>query len=194
MSQITYLDRLVIGERPTLDKAVPRICGAPGCLNSAISGENWCYACAKRKGVVIGQLRQALKDYRADQKEPVRSRRSQGEFAQVLAKATHGAVTIYVIRSGSEGPVKIGKTRDLPKRLDSLQTASPKKLEVLALIEAPPELETQLHAYLDEYRMEGEWFKPHSDVMEAVSLLSEANLDGLLTKFEQRLQENEATR
>jgi hypothetical protein len=67
------------------------------------------------------------------------------------------------------GIVKIGVTKQLTKRLATLQTGCPWRLEVKALVYRPDsfEFEKWLHEYFDQYRMrpDGEWFDfgPGSD-------------------------------
>ncbi len=61
------------------------------------------------------------------------------------------------------GPVKIGVSDDPAKRLKQMQTSSPQKLAILAVIAMPMRkaafmLEAVLHAYFADKRMQGEWF------------------------------------
>lgn len=65
----------------------------------------------------------------------------------------------YFIGS-KNGPVKIGWTRDVKKRLRTLQTAHPFKLEILATTAGGEIAEARYHAKFADYRLEGEWFTP----------------------------------
>lgn len=85
---------------------------------------------------------------------------------------------VYVLGADPEGPVKIGRTTQLPERLVQLQIGSPYALEVYGFrfIAAPPSvqrtslrycfaagaaaLERAVHRKLDEFglRLSGEWF------------------------------------
>lgn len=71
-------------------------------------------------------------------------------------------VFVYVIASSEEGPVKIGFSKDVSKRLRQLQTGHAEKLHVFhkraldkkhALI-----VEKAVHDTLKHSRRQGEWF------------------------------------
>ncbi|WP_432038687.1 GIY-YIG nuclease family protein [Streptomyces cucumeris] len=70
-------------------------------------------------------------------------------------------IFLYAISSSDQpAPVKIGKTRNVRKRLGQLQTASPFPLQVWWSRETnDPDLETKLHRYFADKRMSGEWFQ-----------------------------------
>ncbi len=69
---------------------------------------------------------------------------------------------VYFIRDGL-GHIKIGKTTDLKKRLDTLQTANPMKLEFwygihFQTLKEAEEVEESFHNLFADYRLQGEWF------------------------------------
>lgn len=64
---------------------------------------------------------------------------------------------IYFIKANDR--VKIGYTLDPSKRIPSIQTSSPYKLEVLLIIDGTIELERELHKNFQEYKIAGEWFE-----------------------------------
>ena len=66
---------------------------------------------------------------------------------------------VYFIRRKDTREIKIGVTRDLAKRLNSLQAAHAVALEVLALVPGGVWLEKELHRRFAEYRLLGEWFR-----------------------------------
>lgn len=68
-----------------------------------------------------------------------------------------GRQFVYFIGT-ADGPVKIGLTRDVRQRLESLQTGSPVKLEILAYCEGDRWLERQYHTFFATQRLHGEWF------------------------------------
>jgi hypothetical protein len=76
--------------------------------------------------------------------------------------------TVYFIRSGARGPIKIGFTRDLNARLKRLQSASAQPLKLLTSF--PGELydEMELHGLFREHRLHNEWFKPHPDILQHI--------------------------
>lgn len=74
---------------------------------------------------------------------------------------------IYVFSTIENGvpvaPCKIGITSQLSKRLKSIQTGSPRKLEIISTVAIPHRplveaVEKYLHWWLSDYRLEGEWF------------------------------------
>lgn len=72
---------------------------------------------------------------------------------------------VYFIQAGGpSGPVKIGTTGDLKKRLAGLQTSAPEDLILLDVIPGGREKEAALHAQFQHLRMRGEWFVPGSEI------------------------------
>jgi hypothetical protein len=61
----------------------------------------------------------------------------------------------YVIRAGTHGPVKIGTSSNPQQRLRQLQTASPRPLFLVGLVD---ETEAAMHLMLESQRLQGEWF------------------------------------
>lgn len=80
---------------------------------------------------------------------------------------------VYFIQTGADGPIKIGFTTDLARRVKHLQAGCPDLLAVLATIKAEREYETRLHWALAPYRHRGEWFSPTGAVLEAVEAAKE---------------------
>lgn len=66
---------------------------------------------------------------------------------------------IYAIQVGHSGPVKIGFTVDLERRFNTLQSASPWPLRVIASVPANKLSEPWIHGQLSAYRIGGEWFR-----------------------------------
>lgn len=64
---------------------------------------------------------------------------------------------VYFIGT-EDGPVKIGLTTNVRQRLESLQTASPIKLELLAYCDGDRWLEQRYHDFFAPHRLQGEWF------------------------------------
>lgn len=75
----------------------------------------------------------------------------------------------FVYAIGSEdGPVKFGITTNLASRLSSLQTGSPRKLELIWVYTAPDrdtalKMERRIHE-VAQPRLEGEWFDIDADL------------------------------
>jgi hypothetical protein len=167
-------------------EALPRICIARNCLNTAEKDENYCTSCIEKGGIKRGFL--AL--VQAERKQSS-SRKTLKKLGKRLSSYIEDCTTIYCIRMGANGPIKIGRTKDVDGRVNGLQTGNPYQLVPIAEVMLPAEMEVQLHAYLDEYRMQGEWFTPSSEVLEIVELIKNSDLSTILSKFEARIAENE---
>jgi len=79
--------------------------------------------------------------------------------------------TVYFVRAGTDGPIKIGATTDVGRRLRALQTSNPAELTVIAVI--PPageecgfELEQRIHGMFTAERIRGEWFQPSTRLLD----------------------------
>ena len=85
---------------------------------------------------------------------------------------------VYVIAAVSDdrhvvGPVKVGITADVPKRLSGLQTGSPLKLVIVGKYafwrrEHARLVEGAFHRACDVHRLEGEWFDIMPDAAVAI--------------------------
>lgn len=71
----------------------------------------------------------------------------------------NGSNRIYFIYAKSLDRVKIGKTKDVKRRLRELQTAFPERLIILVDVNAPAIDEAYLHRIFENYRASGEWFE-----------------------------------
>lgn len=95
---------------------------------------------------------------------------------------------VYVIQSGGrKGPVKIGYTGNIAKRIVQIQTGSPNKCTLIGLLKCRSKMhavnvEAGYHAEFAHHRIMGEWF----DYEAAKSLLGRRNK----TPFIWTLQEN----
>lgn len=79
-----------------------------------------------------------------------------------------GPLVYFIAQAGY---VKIGFSTHLAKRFESLQSASPVPLTVLAAIRGDMAMERELHAQFADDRAQGEWFRRSSAI--------NALLDGL---------------
>lgn len=79
---------------------------------------------------------------------------------------------VYFLRSERTHAIKIGYTAGrVEDRMVSLQTAHPYKLEVLGVSRGNREYEKSLHKRFEKFRLEGEWFDPHPDLLAFISVL-----------------------
>lgn len=81
------------------------------------------------------------------------------------------ASVVYFVQGAGGGPVKIGVTSDLDKRLKSLQTGHPELLVVLKWVPGDASIEALLHARFGHLRLAGEWFRHEGDLVEFLSML-----------------------
>jgi uncharacterized protein YozE (UPF0346 family) len=80
---------------------------------------------------------------------------------------------VYFIQSQGTHTIKIGYTAgQAQNRLKALQTAHPYQLNILATLPGDQNYEKLLHQRFAEYRLKGEWFEPHPDLLAFISLLN----------------------
>lgn len=78
---------------------------------------------------------------------------------------------VYFIQAMGGGPIKIGSAADVTGRLQMLQTGSPVRLQVLAVIPGADECgEFALHAQFAESRLHGEWFQPTPELLDVIAI------------------------
>jgi len=92
---------------------------------------------------------------------------SQQAVRRHLARKATPAV-VYAVQQGSDGPIKIGASRNFDKRLKTLQTGSHGGLQVLAVGPGGFAVERDLHCDLSEDCLEGEWYAPTARVLAAI--------------------------
>lgn len=76
---------------------------------------------------------------------------------------------VYFIRRGDSGPVKIGFSANVRKRIRSLQTGSAEPLKLLAVAEGGEQTERFLHEQFARHRLEGEWFSPDASLLALIA-------------------------
>jgi predicted GIY-YIG superfamily endonuclease len=89
-------------------------------------------------------------------------------------KLAHQAHFVYFILNEDSNAIKIGRTKDLAKRMNALQTSSPAKLKLIKSVQVEGgkeahELEQSLHKKFSEIRLAGEWFKAEASLLEYIS-------------------------
>ncbi|MGJ7042107.1 mRNA-degrading endonuclease YafQ of YafQ-DinJ toxin-antitoxin module [Shinella sp. BE166] len=80
---------------------------------------------------------------------------------------------VYFISDGEH--VKIGLSRQPRKRLSSLQTGHPKRLNIVGLMPGGAEDEFQLHGRFRDHRVKGEWFRDCSEIRDFIALAANDN-------------------
>jgi hypothetical protein len=79
---------------------------------------------------------------------------------------------IYFIRSGNDGPIKIGRARDVARRVRTLQTASAAPLVLLGVIPGDGKVERRLHRRFAANRIRGEWFRATPELLAHIDALT----------------------
>jgi hypothetical protein len=72
-------------------------------------------------------------------------------------KPRHGDF-LYIIQAKQSGHLKIGRTKDVPTRLRSLQTGNSDELRLIMSFEGWGWRERRIHEDLKKWRLKGEWF------------------------------------
>jgi hypothetical protein len=70
---------------------------------------------------------------------------------------------VYFIREGDSGPIKIGRSDDPWKRLDSLQIGNPRRLVLIAarrIGKSVHIIERDIHGEFQTHQILGEWYAP----------------------------------
>jgi hypothetical protein len=65
---------------------------------------------------------------------------------------------LYFIEAGQGGPIKIGRSRDVAKRVKGIRVGSPWGAEIVAVVSGRGADEPLWHRAFDHCRMSGEWF------------------------------------
>ena len=83
---------------------------------------------------------------------------------------------VYFIFNADSNALKIGKAKDVYKRMKSLQTGTPAYLKLIKVIDAKAgketkEIEQSLHKQFEHLRLLGEWFKFNDELQEFVAKL-----------------------
>ena len=78
---------------------------------------------------------------------------------------------IYFVLDDLSFAVKIGLTHiEIGQRMSSLQVGNPRKLKLLGFMEGNRQTEESLHARLEPFRVNGEWFDLKSEDVQHVLL------------------------
>lgn len=78
--------------------------------------------------------------------------------AQRKSKLERKGDCLYFVQARGTGRIKIGRSKNPKRRLQSLQTGNAKELRLIASLEGLGWRERDLHERLREWRVSGEWF------------------------------------
>jgi hypothetical protein len=80
---------------------------------------------------------------------------------------------VYFLQQEEEGPVKIGYTGNIMKRLETYQTYTHKRVRLLAVARGWGRIEEQaLHTHFAENRLEREWFTLSAELIHLIRCLN----------------------
>jgi hypothetical protein len=77
---------------------------------------------------------------------------------------------VYFLRAGDA--IKIGRTKNLARRLRALATGSAAPLELLAAVPGGRDLEAQLHRRWRHLHLRGEWFRADDALVRSARALA----------------------
>ena len=78
---------------------------------------------------------------------------------------------VYFVQA-ENGRIKIGNTKYLETRLAIMRGQSPITIELLATVKGGRREEFAYHARFAAYRLHGEWFEPHHDILNEISQIN----------------------
>jgi hypothetical protein len=81
------------------------------------------------------------------------------------SQCSDGESFIYLVQAGNR--LKIGIARDIGKRISGMQSGNPEIIRLIGAFHGGRAEEQALHTQLSAYKIRGEWFEPHPDVLTA---------------------------
>jgi hypothetical protein len=73
---------------------------------------------------------------------------------------------VYFVQAGHEGPIKIGWSQDVPRRLGELQVANAARLFLIAAVPGKRSDEAATHERFAHLRLGAEWFRDDPEIHE----------------------------
>lgn len=79
------------------------------------------------------------------------------------------------------GFIKVGRSKNPSSRVSSINSSCPYDVELLTTIESDKDssVEGTIHTYLGKYRESGEWFRPPTRVVDALSDADRIDFDNV---------------
>lgn len=94
------------------------------------------------------------------------------------ATGSPGSSWCYIYFLKSSAGIKIGRARNLIKRLQVLQVGTHEDLELLLAIQGPVSLERELHQRFRALRFKREWFRADGDLLMYIEEVKRTRADG----------------
>ena len=89
------------------------------------------------------------------------------EYEEAKAARDDPQGFVYFIQAG-DGPVKIGFSTNVEKRMVALQISSPHELALIAKMSGNKALEKQIHERFSRLALRGEWFEMDGELEELI--------------------------
>lgn len=86
--------------------------------------------------------------------------------------------TIYFLQLGNNGPVKIGITKYLEPRIQSMQSCIPIPLQLVLTLRGNRLLEKKLHDRFAKHKIQGEWYELGNELRDFINEQIQANNEG----------------
>lgn len=72
---------------------------------------------------------------------------------------------VYFVSAGEGGPIKIGWSQDVERRIEELQTANPHKLHLVGKLCGTMADEARVHDLFRQHRLQSEWFEHVPEIL-----------------------------
>lgn len=90
-------------------------------------------------------------------------------FAKRYFNEAHDLNLVYFIQADIGGPIKIGVSANIDKRIAQLQLSCPFTLRLLLLVQGGYSVELKLHKLFHTSRLHGEWFEPSESLVKFIT-------------------------
>lgn len=75
---------------------------------------------------------------------------------------------VYFVQAGDSGPIKIGHTRDVDRRIASMRTGNHEELRLRLVVAGGWVTERELHRRFADAHKRGEWFHPAPELLDFI--------------------------
>jgi predicted GIY-YIG superfamily endonuclease len=76
---------------------------------------------------------------------------------------------LYFLQAGEDGPIKIGITKNVEKRIKQLEKEAPYEMKIIATYPGNRDVEKMVHRRFIKFRISNirckEWFKPEEELL-----------------------------
>jgi hypothetical protein len=87
---------------------------------------------------------------------------------------------VYFLRESGMGAIKIGVTRNLTRRVQSMNANTPHKISILGSVRGDEKLEARLQDEFAHALIKGEWFHPTETLLARIRELTNFDLVDLV--------------